>query len=146
MTIRPDIAEMLRARIPESHIAKQLHVRRKTVADTRKALGLPAPKRGHRPYEATVEDAYRARALPVDDGHLQWTGSFGGDSVPVVNHSSKRVTAYKVAFRLRHGRDPVGAVRPTCGMRGCVSGDHLEDQPMREKNRTAYAAIFGEAS
>lgn len=142
MTIRQDIAELLHAGIPESHIARQLHVRTLTVRETRKTLGLPAPKRGHRPYEATVEDAYRARAVPVDGGHMRWTGSFGGGRVPVVSRAGTRVSAYKVAFRLCYGREPVGQVRPGCGVQGCVTGGHLEDQAMRDQ----YNAIFGAAS
>lgn len=139
MTVRADIAELLHAGVPESHIARQLHIRTLTVREARKALGLPAPKRGHQPQETTFEDAFRARAVPTDGGHTRWTGSFGGGGVPVVSHSGTRISAYKVAFRLQYGREPRGQVRPGCSVRGCVTGGHLEDQPMRE----TCTAIFG---
>jgi hypothetical protein len=51
-------------------------------------------------------------------------------------------TAYRIAFQIRHGREPVGYVKPGCEFDGCVHPDHVEDQPMRDQ----YAAIFGAAA
>jgi hypothetical protein len=51
-------------------------------------------------------------------------------------------TAYRIAFQIRWGREPVGYVKPGCEYDGCVHPEHVEDQPMREQ----YAAIFGAAA
>ncbi|MES9522408.1 hypothetical protein [Streptomyces capoamus] len=103
----------------------------------------PGRPRAH----ATIEDAYRAHAIPTNDGHVQWTGATNSTSrTPTALHGPHRESAYKVAFRLEHGRQPVGIVKPACGMRGCVAGAHMEDGPMRaarrpQPSRPAYRAV-----
>ncbi|MER7801202.1 hypothetical protein ABTX71_12810 [Streptomyces parvulus] len=145
MKVRADIAELLRAGTPHIEIARQLHVRRDTVRETHKALRLPAPVRGGGSPHATVEDAYRAHAVPAADGHVTWTG-YGVGTRAVVCHGGRRIAVQRVAFRLHHGRDAEGRLTRTCTMPGCVAGAHYADRRIREANARsdrAFAAIFG---
>jgi hypothetical protein len=145
MKIRADIAELLHAGVPQIQISRQLRCAPLTVQRTREALGLPAPKSG-RPSFVSFEDAFRAHTEPTDDGHVRWTGPVHGDDTPTVYAQRGQRSAYRVAFTLHHGREPIGRVTPGCRLQGCVRGDHLEDQPMRERTRQTYAAIFGGGS
>ncbi|MFE1192878.1 hypothetical protein ACFW6E_08765 [Streptomyces olivaceoviridis] len=82
---------------------------------------------------ASVEDAYRAHAVPTAQGHVRWTGPTTSiHRTPVVNHGDTSVSAYRIAFQLHHGRAPEGIVRITCGTKHCVAGAHLEDAVMRQ--------------
>ncbi|MDX3248820.1 hypothetical protein [Streptomyces sp. ME18-1-4] len=108
---------------------------------------------------ASMEEAFARHAKPADDGHVQWTGSMS-HTTPTVWCGTTTYSAYKIAFRLHHGRDPEGVVTSSCDMPGCVAGAHVEDRPMRqrrqqEEQRAArremqldrlYADIFGEAA
>jgi hypothetical protein len=81
---------------------------------------------------ASIEDAYRARAIPTTDGHMEWTGIRNSTTrTPVVQLGTLRTSAYKVAFLLEHNREPVGYLKPACGVPGCVAGAHLQDAAMR---------------
>jgi hypothetical protein len=129
---REEIADLLRAgTMTESAIAYRLGCSRPTVAKVRKALGMPAPRLGHAPRYNTVEDAFRAHAVPAADGHVEWTGVRTGADAPMVRYRRDSESAYRVAFRLHHGREPEGVVYPTCGRAGCIAGPHLSDTPMR---------------
>ncbi|WP_157164401.1 hypothetical protein [Streptomyces typhae] len=108
----------------------------------------PSLPRRTRPRPATPGESFRLHTEPVDGGHLRWTG-YVAHGVPTVCHAGSAYSAYRISFRLHHGREPVGRAMPTCGKDGCLAGDHLADRPMREANRRAdkaYAAIFGGAS
>ena len=146
MKIRTDIADMLRAGNSDTAIARRLHVDAKGVSAARTALGLPKAKSGRKP-AATPEELFWRRTQAVDGGHLLWTGYLnnGGaeGACPVLRHDGRLLTAYRIAFRIRHGREPIGNVHTGCDYSGCVHPDHVEDRPMRERNRKAYAAIFG---
>ncbi|MFF7880954.1 hypothetical protein ACH40F_08255 [Streptomyces sp. NPDC020794] len=144
--VRPQVAEMLGDGVPETRIARQLHVSAKTVAAIRQDLGLPAPRPGRRPQQDTVEDAFLARVTPIEDGHARWGGKTAANGVPVVLHRGSQASAYRVAFRLHYGRNPEGLVKPGCGMPGCVAGWHIEDRVVREGTAAAFEAIFGVAS
>lgn len=130
MTVRPDVAELLHAGYGDRTIARQLGVSIGSVTRARTLLRLPKARRGHKP-AATVEDMYWRRAQPLDDGHYQWTGHITNKGTPVVHfggRSDRKVhTAYRIAYRIRHGTDPLGHVHPTCGRPGCVAPDHLTD-------------------
>lgn len=142
MKIREDIADMLRAGHTHTEIRLALHVAPLTVQRTREALKMPPPKTCRR-LPATHEEAFQARTEHVDGGHLRWTGYVSSHGGPLVIVAGVNVSAYRLAFRMRHGREPVGRVKPGCDFEGCVAPDHVEDRPMRERNRKAYAAIFG---
>jgi hypothetical protein len=145
--VRADIAELLRERLPESHIASQLGIDRGTVRRARQALGLPAPPRGKRSKYASLSDAFRNHTEPVDGGHLHWTGPTDG-TFPYLTYGGKRYAAPRLAFQLHHGREPVGRISriSTCDFPSCVEGGHLLDRAIREAHLradAAYEAIFG---
>lgn len=148
MKVRADIAELLRAATPDIRIAEQLHVSPKTVRAARRALRLPAPKRGGATARyASIEETFRAHIEPADGGHVRWTGYVDAASdLPVVCYRKEQQPAPRVAFRLHYGRDPVGRVRQTCQGPRCLAGAHLADRLIREANQradAAYDAIFG---
>jgi hypothetical protein len=144
--IRPAVAELLLDGIPETRIARELHVGWKTVAAIRRDLKLPAPRQGRRPQQGTVEDAFLARVTPIEDGHARWAGKTAASGVPLVLHRGTQVSAYRVAFRLHYRRSPEGLVKPGCGLPGCVAGSHLEDRVIRQRTEAAYKAILRTAA
>lgn len=141
MNIRADIAEMLRDGLTDRQIEKRAHVCHTTAAAARRALGLPKCRPG-RKTEHTLAEALADRSRDIGDGHREWTGQFAGPC-PVLRYRGIRTTAYRAAFVVRHGRKPVGEVRPGCGRPGCVAPDHMDDRPARERNAAAYKALFG---
>jgi hypothetical protein len=140
MNTRAAIEELLRAGYGNKVIAQQVHVRRQTVAAMRAELGIPKSTRRYQ--ASSAEDLYWRRTQPVAGGHLAWTGHRNSTGVPVVRTSDGARTAYRIAFHIRYQREPVGAVKPGCGMDRCVHPNHVEDQPMRQQ----YTAIFGEVA
>lgn len=141
MNIRDDIANLLHAEVPLSHICRQLHCAPITVQRTREALGLPAPKTC-RVLPATLEEAFHQYTQPVEGGHLAWAGPANG-TVPKVTFEGTVHYARPLAFRLRYGREPVGNVTTSCVVKDCVAGGCVEDRPMRERTESLYGAIFG---
>ncbi|MET7933443.1 hypothetical protein [Streptomyces sp. NPDC005322] len=142
MKIRADIAELLGQGLPDRTIAEQLHACAKTVARTRAALGLPKAKSGIKP-AASLEAAFRARVEPVEGGHLRWAGHWATNGVPLLRYGGRQMTAHRIAFRLRTGREPEGNARPECDYEDCVEPSHVQDAPERERTEDTYAAIFG---
>ncbi|MEV5957249.1 hypothetical protein AB0M11_26370 [Streptomyces sp. NPDC051987] len=144
MKIREDVAQLLRAGHSDRGIARQLGVHRDQVIKARRALGIPAVPTHPRP--RPVEEVFQARVEEVDGGHLKWTGFRNERGTPVVKHRVQGVlrneTAYRVAWRFGHTREPEGLVLPGCGYEQCVAPGHMEDRVMR----AAYTAIFGEAA
>ncbi|TFE42478.1 hypothetical protein E3E14_25170 [Streptomyces sp. ICN441] len=146
MKVRADVVAMLReGRHSQAHIMRTLHVSHGVVKAARQYLGLPAPAVGRTRSRESLEEAFAARTEPADGGHLRWTGAKTAAGTPQLGYRGTYLPGYVVAFRLRYGRDPVGRALPGCDMPGCVALDHIEDQPMRERNRRAFAAIFGSA-
>jgi hypothetical protein len=143
--IRTDVADMLRAGVPQIRIARQLHIDRKTVIRTRIALGLPAPKAGRPPEGASLEELYRRRTKPVDGGHLEWTGYRNSEGVPIVRYGKRSHSGYRIAFRIQAGREPVGHVTVGCDYEGCVEPGHVEDRVTRA-NRRAVQQLLGEVA
>ncbi|MFD8710370.1 hypothetical protein ACFV07_07830 [Streptomyces anulatus] len=143
MKLREDVAAALRANLPQRDIMRTLHVGYNTVVAHRKALALPAPVRGGHPLQP-IETEFYARTEPVDGGHLRWTGHHA-NGVPRLGRQGKHPSAYRVGFRLHHGREPIGHAKPGCGYPQCVAPAHLEDRPMREQIQAQLTAIFGGA-
>lgn len=144
MKIRADIAELLRAGVPQVQIARRLHCAQITVQRTREALNLPAHKMC-RDLPATLEEAFQQYTRPAADGHIEWTGRRNNGTPAVTFHGTVH-SGYRLAFRFHYGREPVGKV--TSCETGCVAGRCVKDQPMREANRRAdkaFSAIFGGA-
>ena len=142
---RADIDHLLRAGLPDRRIAQQLHLDNRTVAAARRDLGLPTCRPGRQP-AASAEDLWRARVEEINGGHMRWTGYTSSSGVPLVRHGGRLHTAYRIAWRIRTGRDPDGYVRPMCGMSGCVAPNHVDDTATRRRNAAAFGAIFDEAS
>jgi hypothetical protein len=116
------------------------------ILDKRAQRDPSAPRRTRRP--ASLEEAFARHAEQVDGGHVRWTGPTT-HTTPTVWFGGTTYSAYKVAFRLHHGRQPEGTVTSGCDVPHCVAGAHVEDRPMRAANRRAdkaFVAIFGSAA
>ncbi|MEU7323324.1 hypothetical protein ABZ682_22650 [Streptomyces griseoviridis] len=128
---RRRVAEAFRdGPVPNVAIAKRLGVDRRIVAEVRAQLRLPKSQRSRPQPRPWTPEAFEALTVLVDGGHRQWRGRTTADGVPVV---SRTESAYRIAFRLHHGRHPEGSVRHTadCGVKYCVEGSHLNDRAMR---------------
>lgn len=141
MKIRADIAELLRAGLSDRAVARQVGVNTRRVAPVRAALGLPRHRPGRNPSPSLAE-GFRARTRRTGDGHLEWTGAVN-DGHPRIKYDGHFYSAYRLAFRLRTGRDPRGYARPVCGRGLCVEPAHVEDTPGRRALDDTYTAIFG---
>lgn len=149
MKIRADVAELLKAGLSDTAIARQLGVdRERTVAPARAALGLPKHKPG-RTAAGTPEDLFWKRVKPTDDGHMEWTGYRNNTGAPSIRHGGRNLSAYRLAYRIANGREPDGYALPSCGRDACVKPGHHGDRADRAEARKVdhlYAAIFGSAS
>lgn len=131
------IRELLLAGHSNAYIVR-LGVSQARVKQIRTDLGLPIHKPGPTP-AGSAEDRFWRLAQFTDDGHLLWPT----DKRQVrTGHGGRRHSALRIAFRIRHRREPVGQVNTDCDTRGCVHPDHVADQPMRK----TYRAIFGKAA
>ena len=107
----------------------------------------------------SFEDVFHTHLEEADGGHVRWTGPVL-DRTPAVRFDGRLQSAYRVAFRLHHGREPEGLAMPACDVPLCVAGGCLDDRPMRDakqlEERQArqrekqldrlYAGIFGRAA
>lgn len=141
MRIRPDVEALVRAGLSNAAAARQLRVSTETVRATRRALGLPPSRHGYRG-GLSLEEAWAARTRPVDGGHLEWTGHRNDHGVPKLHHAGRKHSAYKIAFRIRTGRDPEGRAHPSCGHPGCVAPAHIDDTAIRQRDRAAMRAVL----
>ena len=145
MRVRADIAEMLRAGVTDAGIVRELHVRRATVAAARAALGIPKTPGGRRA-AGSVEDLFWRRVQFGEDGHMTWGGYRNTTGAPGLRWGGTVHSAYRVAFRMAIGREPVGKVLPSCGFAGCVAPAHQLDRAGRAEEKRLerlYAGIFG---
>jgi hypothetical protein len=122
---RADIIRLLAEGHSNRSIGRLLHTNPKRVSRIRRELDLPPASRHT---TLTLEQAWQAQTEAVDGGHMRWTGYL------------------RIAFRIRHGREPEGRVLPSCTYPGCIAPDHTTDQPMRDHLNQQYAAIFGRAA
>src|SRR5256885_5051734 len=112
MKVRADAAELLRAGLSDSAVARQLNMCPRTVGKARAALGLPKHKRGIKP-AATPEDLFWRRVRPTDDGHMEWTGYRDQSGLIGLRHDGRFYTAYRLAYLIATGREPKGYALPT---------------------------------
>lgn len=146
--IRGDVRELVLAGHTNAEIARRLGVDPSTPARARTVLGLPQPRPGKRA-AATAEDLFWRRVRPLNDGHMGWTGYHTTGDVPALRHGGRIHTAYRVGFRIAHGREPEGHVRPGCDRDGCVAPACQTDRVTRAEARKVdrlYAQIFGPPS
>ncbi|WP_425832625.1 hypothetical protein [Streptomyces fractus] len=145
MKVRVDVAELLRAGLADHVIAWRLGVdAAKTVRPARAALRIPQVPPGRRA-AASVEDLFRRRTLPVEGGHVLWTGHRNHDGTALLRHGDTLYSALRVAFRMRYEREPEGHVTRTCDRPGCVAPDHTQDRRIRARTDATFTAIFGGA-
>ncbi|MFJ5156352.1 Trp family transcriptional regulator [Streptomyces sp. NPDC088353] len=127
------IAELLRVGATYAQVRATLGgASRNDIADVRRAEGIPVPERPQ--LCRTPEDSYALYAEPYGDGHARWTGPWAG-RMPQVCHPGKggrKESALRIAFRMRHGREPQGYVRPFCSEPDCVASGHLADRTIRD--------------
>lgn len=86
---------------------------------------------------ATIEEKWAARTIAVDGSHLGWTGAY------MLRWEGRTYSPGAVAFRVHHGRDPIGSVRAECGHRRCLQRGHIEDGPGRARLRSLLRAVRG---
>lgn len=128
------IAEMLRAGATYAQIREQLGVRSNTtIALVRQQHGIPVHRQ--RVPMRTPEESYALYAVPAGDGHARWTGPWAG-RMPQICHpgrDGRKESALRIAFRMRHDREPVGRVKPGCRQPWCVASGHLTDRTIRDQ-------------
>lgn len=142
MTVRPDIAELLHAGYGDRTIARQTSVTQAHVAHARAILGLPKARGGIKP-AATPEDLYWRRVKHADNGHLEWTGHRNSKGTPVVfwggRGAGRQHTAYRLAYRIRHGHEPAGYAYPSCEHPGCVAPNCVADSAVTPRRGHHHA-------
>lgn len=137
---REQIASSLREGKSDSAIARALRVDKARVRRIRAELGIPV----HVVQVPTLVEKWAAYTRPVDGGHLEWTGERGSRSgTPTMRYREKSISPAAVAFRIRHGREPIGQVFAECGMRHCVAPDHVDDEAGRARVREQVRYLTG---
>lgn len=139
MKVRVDIAELLRAGLGNHAIAKQLHCDRVVVARSRAALRIPDVSR----QPLTLEQKWKANAAAVEGGHLRWTGARSSGGTPIMSYRGVMYTAARIAFRIKHGREPVGYAFAECTLNHCVSPDCVDDDAGRARTREQLRYLTG---
>ncbi|MCX4974263.1 helix-turn-helix domain-containing protein [Streptomyces sp. NBC_00620] len=134
------VAERLREGATYEEIRQEVGVSRTTIGRIRRRLDIPKTKRT-RPCR-TVAESLALYVEPYGDGHARWTGTMAG-AMPVVWGDGRNHNARHVAFRARYGREPIGYVLTSCDEAGCLAGDHVTDDLIRERTADTYEAIFG---
>jgi hypothetical protein len=145
--IRADIAELLHQGVPQTQIARQLHVAPLTVQKTREALGRPSPKM-RRILPTTIEEVINKYTHPTDGGHVEWTGPLR-NGCPSFVFEGQHYYARRLVFGFEYEREPVGNVTAVCGVPACVAGRCVQDRPMRQREKrvdSLYAWMVGGAS
>ncbi|MEU1853651.1 hypothetical protein ABZ499_31405 [Streptomyces sp. NPDC019990] len=114
--------------ISNAEAAARLKVGSRAVAEVREGLGLPAFLPAHMRAKEWTREAYEEMTVELRGGHRRWKGRYNRRGLPM---AGRTLTVYRLAFRLHHGRDPVGKVRGTCRLKRCVEGAHLADGVLR---------------
>jgi len=105
-------------------VAKELERRQAEAGQQPVVEEPPAPE--PRP-ERTFQTLWDERTQPLPDGHMGWNGPLS------VYFQGRYYTPWQIAFRVDRDRPPVGLVRRTCDVDGCVLPAHLMDQQERNK-------------
>lgn len=137
---REQIARALRTGASDSAIARELRADRHRVTAIRQSNGYPRTPR--QPF--TLNEKWQHYTRPAMGGHLEWTGERQSTSgSPVLRYREHSVSPAAVAFRIRHGREPVGYVMADCGLHHCIAPDHVEDELLRTATRETLRLITG---
>jgi hypothetical protein len=99
----------------------------------RRGIRLPDDREDDHIAPDTLRDLWEQRTQLVD-GHMKWTSS------TPVSFRGHTTTPQRIGFQLDRGRQPVGIVRRTCLVKGCVLPAHLADQAERDALRKKAAA------
>ena len=83
-----------------------------------------------------VVDAYIARTIQGDDGHVWWRGP----QRSTVTAGGRVYTAAQLAYHVGYRRAPRGRVQAYCGTPYCVAPEHLADDRIRGQLNLASAA------
>jgi hypothetical protein len=103
------------------NMARQMAARQRA---EREASGdEPAPKKPKR----TFLSLWNQHSRPLSDGHAGWAGP------TPISLQGRYYTPTQIAFRVDRKRPPVGIVRRTCAVDGCVLPAHLMDQQERDQ-------------
>lgn len=106
------------AKVSNLAVARKLGVAPERVRRVRAKEGVPVYPRGRRGSGESWAEAFAARTLAVDGGHLDWTGPLSEHGTPVLRLGRAAETAYRYAFRVHHGREAEGKAGPACGFPG----------------------------
>jgi hypothetical protein len=139
---RADIIRLLAEGHSNRGIGRLLHTNPLRVGRIRKELGLP---QAWRKQSITVEQKWATYTRPAGDGHLDWIGYRREGLTPMFMLRGVNYSARRVAFRIKHGREPQGRVLPGCDHPGCVAPACTTDAVMRRAD-AKYTAIFGRAA
>lgn len=127
---REQIIAALREGKSNGTISRELKADRGRIRRIRNELGIPVHVHIQQPL--TLEQKWEARTLPVDGGHLEWTGERGSSSgTPVMRYKEESYSPAAIAFRIENGRAPKGQVFAECGMKHCIAPGHVNDEPGR---------------
>ncbi|MER6515202.1 hypothetical protein [Nonomuraea sp. NPDC001636] len=132
--------EMLNAGHSVSAVMRRYQFSFDQVRSIRDALGIPPSQPGAK--AESIDETFRRRTVPTEDGHLLWPTS--DYHIRTVEGAS--MSAGRYAFQQKYGRRPVGNVTSGCGTPRCVHPAHVEDRPMREALESQLAAILGSAA
>lgn len=75
-----------------------------------------------------VAEVFAQRTKTDSNGHTRWLLKNLS-----VYHESRNYTPRQIAWLLHHHREPEGRITATCGIKGCITGTHLADEPMRRQ-------------
>jgi hypothetical protein len=136
------VRELAGQGLTNPQIAAELGIARQTAMRLRDRLDMPGAPRSL-PARLTIAEVFDRYTRDAGDGHLDWIGPRHADGTPAYRHNDRQYTAYRTAFTLRTGRQPVGRVQADCGRPGCVALGHVADREERQHVRRQLRAIEG---
>ncbi|WP_432124021.1 hypothetical protein [Streptomyces sp. C10-9-1] len=142
LDLRALIAAMLRAGATYAQVCAELGASLNLIATVRREHSIPVAE--GRPFSLGkhagprgMADGFAAGTTDAGNGHVRCS-----NASRFVYYDNTHDTARRVAFRLAHGREPVGLVTASCGEPWCVAPGHAEDRPMRGQLRLRIAAML----
>ncbi|MER5951193.1 hypothetical protein ABT127_34665 [Streptomyces sp. NPDC001904] len=92
-----------------------------------------------------LSEALNRNIEMLDQVHARWTGP-RANGRPYLFFGGTRLTPAREVFRLHHGREPSGQVRPVCTVDECIAVFCLQDRTLRTAEARLYRAVFGRAA